>query len=39
MPTTSAGYYYKIGVKRYDGIEWSEEQYCGPYYVTRLPDL
>lgn len=35
--TQSQGYYYKIYVQRYDGVEWGLGYSTDTYYVTQIP--
>lgn len=39
QPTTSGGFYYKIGVTRNDGIEDSAIEYTYGLYVTKIPQV
>lgn len=36
-PSYSAGYYYRFGVTRNDGIETSGEVFSGVYQITKIP--
>jgi hypothetical protein len=37
--STETGYYYKIYVERYDGIEWGIGWSTDAYYVTKIPRI